>query len=104
MSEVATYYRPSTRKELLDALREGKVCEVPGAHLEMTNAILRGWGNFHAFVIEDSRNDGYAVYKPTTPDLPIVAICPQCGSEELAVRFLSSIRGMSCMRCKHTFK
>jgi hypothetical protein len=103
MSTPVTYYRPTTRGELLQALREGKVSEVPGAHLEMTNAILRGWGNFYAFVIEDSPNEGYALYKPTTPDLPIVGICPHCGSKELAVRFLSNINGMLCMRCKHKF-
>ena len=60
------YYRPTTRGELLQALRDGQTCEVPGAHLEMTNAILRGWGNFYAFDIMDSPvTDGWVIFKPT---------------------------------------
>jgi putative heme iron utilization protein len=68
MSAPGTYHRPTTRGELLQALRDGKVCEVPGAHLEMTNAILRGWGNFYDFTISDSpATPGWALYTPTTP-------------------------------------
>jgi len=64
-SEHPIYFRPKTRGELRDKLREGISCEVVANVAEMTDHMLRGWLEFTSFTVEPSHNSGWVVYKKT---------------------------------------
>lgn len=58
-----SYFRPKTRGELMDALREGKLCEVVASNEEITTLLLKGWAKDIKFKTSPSTNEGWVVYE-----------------------------------------
>jgi hypothetical protein len=63
------YYRPVTRGELKDKLKEGVACEVVTDVSSMTTIMLTGWLEFDSFTTRMSENEGWTVYEPRTKEL-----------------------------------
>jgi hypothetical protein len=63
--EPVKFYRPSTRGELLTALKNGVICEIVADVAEITTIMLNGWLKFDDFTTEPSHNAGWMIYKPT---------------------------------------
>ncbi len=64
ITESTTYYRPETRGELLNKLKEGISCEVAGFVAPMTKIMLEGWLGFSDFTIQNSHNQGWKIFIP----------------------------------------
>jgi len=64
------YYRPQTRGELRDKLKEGVQCEVVTDSVAFTKIALAGWLDFDAFTIHPSENTGWMVFSPNKPAQP----------------------------------
>jgi len=60
-----TYFRPKTRGELRDKLKNGVVCEVVAHNAGFTKLMLNGWLEFKDFTIRLSENIGWSVFEPT---------------------------------------
>lgn len=75
MTNAKNYYRPSTRGELCEKLKEGVECETVSYAAEMTSHILKGWLRFDAFTTRPSENEGWTVFEPelTTPHNETIA-------------------------------
>lgn len=58
------YYRPKTRVELRNKLREGVTCEVASQAVEMTVIMIEGWMGFYEYQTEASPNKGWTIFKP----------------------------------------
>lgn len=58
-------YRPKTRGELRDKLREGTACEVVSENVGITTIMLTGWLEFNNFTVKPSENLGWSIFEPT---------------------------------------
>lgn len=59
-----TFYRPKTRGELLEKLKEGVRCEVVATNMEITNILLDGWLKFEGkYRTLWSPNKGWVIYE-----------------------------------------
>jgi hypothetical protein len=59
-----SFFRPSTRGELLEALKKGIKCEVVGSNMEITNICLDGWLKFEGkYRTLYSPNKGWIIYE-----------------------------------------
>lgn len=59
-----SFFRPSTRGELLEALKKRIRCEVVGSNMEITNICLDGWLNFAGkYRTLYSPNKGWIIYE-----------------------------------------
>jgi hypothetical protein len=56
------YFRPKTRGELKDKIKEGVECEVASFVVEMNNMLLTGWLDFKDFKTRPSENEGWTIY------------------------------------------
>jgi hypothetical protein len=64
LSEQTEYFRPKTRGELVEALKNGKKCEVVTSNVEFTNICLNGWLNFQfKYKTYYSPNEGWTIYE-----------------------------------------
>lgn len=57
-------FRPKTRGELVEKLKEGIECEVEASNEEITTICLKGWLNFHSFEVAFCRDKKWVIYKP----------------------------------------
>ena len=56
-------YRTTTRGELVNALHEGKKCEVVASNERITTILIETWLNPPVFRIYPSDNAGWVVYE-----------------------------------------
>ena len=61
---LSSIFRPKTRGELLDKLKEGVRCEVVASNKEITDICLDGWLNFKGrYKTRPSENVGWVIYE-----------------------------------------
>lgn len=61
---LAVVFRPKTRGELLNKLKDGVKCEVVASNEEITNAMLDGWLKFEGkYKTYPSENVGWVIYE-----------------------------------------
>jgi hypothetical protein len=63
ISPFKSYFRPKTRGELMDALRNSKSCEVVASNEEITSLLLKGWAKDIKFKTRPSTNAGWVIYE-----------------------------------------
>ncbi len=57
-------YRPTTRGELVEKLKQGIKCEVVASNEEITSILIDGWLNFEGrYKTYPSENVGWVVYE-----------------------------------------
>jgi len=57
-------YRPKTRGELLEKLKQGVRCEVVSSNEEITSICLDGWLKFQGqYKVYPSENNGWVIYE-----------------------------------------
>lgn len=64
-AQTEQLFRPKTRGELLNALKNNIKCEVVTSSVEITSLLLQGWLKFDKFKTYPSLNDGWSIYEPT---------------------------------------
>lgn len=67
MNEI---FRPKTRGELRDKLKEGVPCEVVTWVTDFTVIMFRDWLNFTAFTTRPSLNEGWTIFEPKQQETP----------------------------------
>jgi hypothetical protein len=61
---MSNFFRPKTRGELLDKLKEGIKCEVVASNEEITSILLDGWLKFAGkYKTYPSSNEGWVIYE-----------------------------------------
>ena len=61
-----SFYRPATRGELRDKLKNGETCEVVTSNVEITSILLHEWLQFNDFTVRPSTNEGWSLFEPNT--------------------------------------
>jgi|WetSurMetagenome_2_1015567.scaffolds.fasta_scaffold498228_1 hypothetical protein len=78
-----SFYRPTTRGELLNKLKSGVKCEVVSTNEEISSICLDGWLNFKGqYKTYLSENIGWTVYEP----IPKWKNCQNCDCGEFQKR------------------
>lgn len=64
MKNTEVIYRPKSRGELLEKLKDGIKCEVVSSNVEITNICLDGWLKYNnQYKTTLSYNDGWTIYE-----------------------------------------
>jgi hypothetical protein len=80
---LAVVFRPKTRGELLNKLKNGIKCEVVASNEEITSICLDGWMNFAGkYKTYPSENAGWIIYE----SVPKWKSCQNCDCGEFPKR------------------